>query len=59
MKVFVKIALDVDVEAWNAEYGKDESAAVIRDIVTDWATENALRGFEHISHVVKKAEVAA
>lgn len=49
MRVKVVTTLDVDIEKWNAEYGADEGAALIRESVSGMARDAVQNAFVHLA----------
>lgn len=51
IKVAVYLVIDVDVDAYNAEYGTDDSVTQIRDDIKSRSREAADAAFAHLPSV--------
>lgn len=53
LKVRVVIEVEVDRDAYDAEYGEDASAAEVRDFVKGTAVDAVNTGWTHLGHVIE------
>lgn len=53
MKVAVTLEVLVDFEAWNAEYGSDETVKEVRDAVKGIIGTAAVSAFAHVPDAVR------
>jgi hypothetical protein len=52
MKVSVTISMEVDVKAWNAEYGSRETPDQIREAIKAAVGDAANQPFGHLTHAI-------